>query len=78
MREVCHEASPFCFPSCLCVLASDAIARAASGMWPGRSQGVCVNPQGLGRSCRAEECCPALLPCKSARGVLLLEEGSSA
>lgn len=78
MGEGCHEAPPFGFPLGLYVLAGDAIARAISGMWAGRSPGVCGNPQSLGRSCRAEESwtslpCPANLPW----GYLLLEDSSS-
>lgn len=55
------------------VEAGDAIARACSEIWAGRSQGVCGNPWGRGG--RAEERCPVLpwhaqagLPFSAVRG----------
>lgn len=78
-EKVVMKLRHFALPRVSCVLAGDAIAGAVSGMWAGTSQGVCGNPQGrLGRSCRAEESCPAL-PCPAGLpwGFLLLEDSSS-
>lgn len=59
----------FALPRVSCALAGDGIARAISGMWAGRSQGVCGNPPDLGGApvglkkadlpCHAMPCQPA-------------------